>query len=222
MGPQGNQRLTSIVAMGLHGEIGVQNRLPWKLRSDLRFFKKTTLDNIIVMGRKTADSVGGSLPKRHNIVLSCGPMEHAENPNFEQAASVSEALRLMSLKPEKEAFVIGGALTYQAFSPFVDRYLITKVKGEFPEADAFFDRSILGDMANWSLRNIPVERVRDADADQYEFSVIELTHNRPQEIAARRVRAIADENECSAIASRGQRAENASETATLDQLFSFA
>lgn len=125
-------------------------------------------------------------------------------------------------QPEKEAFIIGGAQTYCAFSDYVDRYLITLVKDEFPEADAFFDRGILGNMSNWTQRELAVERVQDPQADEFEFSVVELRHKAPEEVAERRKHALAN-RECAALPAQPKKqSRSANEGAALDQLFSFA
>jgi dihydrofolate reductase len=63
--------LTSIVAVNRDGVIGRRNGLPWRLRTDMKFFREQTLDNVVIMGRKTFDSLGrGALPRRYNIIIS--------------------------------------------------------------------------------------------------------------------------------------------------------
>ena len=62
--------LTAIVAMTPERVIGRDNRLPWHLPEDLRFFKRATSGHPVVMGRKTFDSIGKPLPARQNIVLT--------------------------------------------------------------------------------------------------------------------------------------------------------
>lgn len=176
--------LTSIVAVGLRGEIGVRNELPWRLKSDLRFFKRTTLHNLVIMGRKTFQSIGGCLPSRENIVLSHRPTLFEDHAGCHHSHSVGETLHLRE-KCAAEAFVIGGALTYQEFAPFVDRYIVTVVRSAFPAADAFFSEQVIGNEDNWVQRELEVERL-GGDADEYDFSVLELVHRRPSEITAAR------------------------------------
>ena len=188
----GKRTLTSIVAVGLDGAIGVSNELPWRLKSDLQFFKCTTRDNMVIMGRKTFDSIGGCLPNRENIVLSHRATLFEPHDGCVHAHSIGETLFLREKSKAKHAFVIGGALTYEQFAPFVDRYLITLVKSKFPNADAFFDQSIFGDESIWEQNEIAVERCEAADADQYDFSVFELRHKAPAEVAARRAGAVND------------------------------
>jgi dihydrofolate reductase len=178
--------LTSIVAVGLDGAIGVENRLPWRLKSDLRFFKETTKQNVIIMGRKTYDSLGSCLPYRENIVLSHTPSLFPPHEGCHHVHSLSEALTLRTRWPGKSAFVIGGAQTYKQFAPFVDRYLITIVSARFPNADAFFDQGIFGDEKLWEKCPVKVDRVDDAAGDEFEFQVFELRLRDPTIASERR------------------------------------
>ncbi len=184
--------LTSIVAVGLDGEIGVRNELPWRLKSDLRFFQKTTRENVIVMGRKTFESIGGCLPKRENIVLSHSAKLFAPHPGCVLSHTVEETLYLCAKAKKKSSFIIGGSQTYAQFAGFVDRYLVTVVKARFPEADAYFNEDVIGDDDNWAMRELEVERIDEPGADQYDFQIFELLHRRPEEVAARRQAAIED------------------------------
>lgn len=182
--------LTSIVAVGLDGEIGIQNELPWRLKSDLRFFQRTTKENVIVMGRKTFESIGGCLPKRENIVLSHSAKLFEPHPGCVLSHTVEETLYLCEKQKKKSAFVIGGAQTYAQFADYVDRYLVTVVNARFPEADAYFSEGVIGDDNNWDTREIEVDRIEDPAADEYDFQIFELRHRRPGEVAERRKAAI--------------------------------
>lgn len=194
------QRLTSIVALNEQGVIGRKNALPWTIRSDLRFFKKTTLNNVVIMGRRTHDSIGQCLPKRINIILSHNPLSPDMTPQCVLARSISEALFAASYytskKTARKAFVIGGAQTYLEFSPFVDRYLITVVRKEIPDADAYFDKSISSSIEDWDRKLI--EHVDEAQpGDDASYSIWEFSHPNPREVELRRnalVKEFADRN----------------------------
>jgi dihydrofolate reductase len=188
----GAKGLTSIVAVGRDGAIGIANQLPWRLKSDLKFFSKTTQDNVVIMGRKTYESIGGCLPRRENIILSHRASLFPAHPGCSHAHGVGETLFLSETWQNKRTYVIGGAMTYEQFSPFVDRYLITVVDCRFPEADAFFDQSIIGDEAQWEKKVVEIDRIDDPTADEHEFSVIELMHRKPDTVAERRRAAIAE------------------------------
>lgn len=177
--------LTSIVAIGELGEIGVNNSLPWRLKSDLRFFKQTTVGNVILLGRKTYDGIG-CLKGRENIVLSHRASLFEAHEGCRHAHSVGEALFLRGKHASKHAFVIGGAITYKEFAPYVDRYLLTFVKARFPKADSHLDQAIFGNPDDWDMNEIEIERLSVPGSDDFDFSVVELTHKRAPEIAEAR------------------------------------
>lgn len=134
-----SQRVTAIVAMDRHGLIGDGNNLPWKLSSDLQRFKRTTMGHMLVMGRKTFDSIGKPLPGRRTIVLSRNrglsiegvQVAHDWNSVLECAGN------------ETHLFVVGGAEIYKLLLPYCDDVLVTRVmtqaKGDvfFPEWDSW-------------------------------------------------------------------------------------
>lgn len=214
--------LTSIVAVGLGGEIGVENRLPWRLKSDLRFFQRTTEGNIVIMGRKTFDSIGGCLPKRENIVLSHRATLFERHPGCAHAHGIGETLYLRERQARKQAFVIGGAVTYEQFAPFVDRYLITFVGAHFPEADAHFDRTLLGQDDDWVEKEIEVDRVEDPTADQFDFTVMELTLRNPEAARERRLQELKKYKEKNPFLVRKSIKARARNGETLDQILSWA
>ena len=62
--------ISIIAAIGKNRELGIDNKLIWDIPSDLKFFRKTTSGHTVLMGRKTYESIGRTLPKRRNIVIS--------------------------------------------------------------------------------------------------------------------------------------------------------
>ncbi len=118
--------------MSLNRVIGAGNRIPWHLPEDFKWFKQMTTGHIIVMGRKTFESIGKPLPNRTTIVISRsqGPI-----PGVHTISSLDE---LQHLDPAgKEIFICGGAQVYaQALSLCSDLFL-TLVKRDV-EGDAFF------------------------------------------------------------------------------------
>lgn len=124
-----------IVAVDNNGGIGIRGRLPWRLSSDLRRFKKLTMGHHIIMGRKTYQSIGRSLPGRTTIVLT-------RNKDFSAdgclvASSLNEALTLAEGRGEQEAFVIGGGEIFKEIIDRADRIYLTRVITVM-EADTFF------------------------------------------------------------------------------------
>lgn len=214
--------LTSIVAVGLDGAIGVQNRLPWKLKSDLRFFQRTTKSNVVIMGRKTYDSIGGCLPHRENLVLSHRAQLFEAHRGCTHTHSLEETLFARGKWARKDAFVIGGAVTYALFAPYVDRYLITVVDARFPEADAFFSEAVFGADEEWETKAVEVELADDGMSDEYAFQVYELRHKRADEIAARRVAAASRFRERNHILKRQSVIKRGKTGATLSEILSLA
>ncbi len=130
--------ITIIAAMTRDRVIGNGNALPWHLPEDLRHFKRITAGNTVLMGRKTFESIGKPLPRRHNVVVSA---TMAATPGVDVCASVDEGLA-RARSYGKEVFVIGGAQVYRQALARADRMLISHVRDahqgdtRFPEFDA--------------------------------------------------------------------------------------
>lgn len=168
------KRLTSIVAIDLRGAIGCDNTLPWRLKTDMAFFRKQTLGNSVIMGRKTFDSLGGKpLPKRNNIVLSHNATLIQSEPSCRLAHSVDETLCVTSKLNDDEAFVIGGAQTYGQFDDLVDRYLVTVVDHQVPNADAFLSQQVLNSLRDWERKEVGKFDAIDGQ-DEFAFSIFEI------------------------------------------------
>ena len=122
--------MIAIAAMSRNRVIGAEGRIPWHIPDDLKFFKRTTLGHIIVMGRKTYDSLGKPLPGRENWVVS----REAEIPgvrvlrSFDAVEEPSDG-RLL--------YLIGGAQLYAALLPRCSELLLTRVDLQV-EGDTFF------------------------------------------------------------------------------------
>ncbi len=138
-----NSPLTLIAALAHNRVIGRDNRLPWRLPADLRFFKQMTLGKPLLMGRRTWESIGRPLPGRRMIVLSRDPDYSA--PGCVVAPSLDAALR--EADAVSEIMVIGGALLYAQTLPLADRLYLTQVDAEIA-GDAWFPQWELQD---WRL-----------------------------------------------------------------------
>ena len=192
MGHGQNGILTSIVAMDLRGAIGCKNALPWRLRSDLAFFKSTTLDSCVIMGRKTFESLGSKcLPKRDNVVLSHNNVLFPATDRCKLALSIPEALFTAEQFRVDETFIIGGGLTYSQFAPLVDRYLVTIVDHEVSEADAYVSEDILSDLRKWDRDEIAKYPATDGQ-DDHPFAVYEIFAPDAEKRAAKRAELVAN------------------------------
>ncbi len=121
----------AIAAMSLNRVIGAGSKIPWHLPEDFKWFKQTTTGHVIVMGRKTFESIGKPLPNRETVVLSRSQFSH---PAVRVIRDVAE---LSALAGDREVFICGGAQIYaQTLSLCSDLYL-TLVKRTV-EGDAFF------------------------------------------------------------------------------------
>lgn len=135
-----------ICAISKNNVIGNENKLPWNLSEDLKRFKKLTSNNLIVMGRKTFDSIGRPLPNRKNIVLSNNL--NLKIDGVEVFNSPDEVISLYKEKPEKkDMYIIGGTFVYKLFLEYCDYLYITYVDKNF-EGDAFFPKI---DWKAWNL-----------------------------------------------------------------------
>lgn len=141
-----------IWAMEKNGGIGRGNTLPWHLPTDLMYFKKLTKGNVVVMGRKTFDSIGKPLPGRINVVLSNS--EDFHQPGVFHFRNVQQFLQSKFAKQHK-VFVIGGAQIYKAFMPHAKSLFITHIHESF-EADVFMeiDLTKLKHCATLHIKNV--------------------------------------------------------------------
>lgn len=124
-----------ILAVDKNFAIGKDNKLLFHISEDLKHFKRTTLNSIVIMGRKTFESMGGALPNRDNIVLS-------RNRNYKAEDALvfnnkNEVLRYVKENPASEVFVIGGEDIVDLFLDDCDEAIITKVMEEVEDADTF-------------------------------------------------------------------------------------
>jgi len=142
-----------IVANSKNGVIGKDGHMPWNLPGDLRRFKKITANSIIIMGRKTHESIGKVLLNRYNFVISKGVLK---TPGIHPFSNIESSLEFAKLVfPECKIFVIGGASIYKQFlrKNLVNRIYQTVIDKDF-EGDTFFDF----DKENWKIiEEIPFE-----------------------------------------------------------------
>ncbi len=157
--------ISIIVAIADDNVIGIENRLPWKLPADMRWFRLHTLGKPIVMGRKTFESFGGKpLPDRTNIVVTNDMNYQREGAVV--AHSIDEALQLAG--DAEEVMIIGGDSFYRQMLPRADRFYLTQVHGKF-EADAWFPEFDLNEWEELERTEYPVD-----EANPYPCSFIVL------------------------------------------------
>ena len=120
--------------MSLNRVIGAGNRIPWHLPEDFKWFKKMTTGQVIVMGRKTFESIGKPLPNRTTIVLTRSPEAIAG------VRTISDLSQLSQVDPAlagREIFICGGAQLYQQALPLCSDLYLTLVR-RVVEGDTLF------------------------------------------------------------------------------------
>jgi len=128
--------VSSIVATSLNHAIGKDNKLLWHLPADLKFFKTTTMGCPVIMGRKTFQSIGKTLPGRKNVVITRDKNFNSDNQfDILVVGSLDEAL--VKLHSENEVFIIGGGEIYQQSMDSVDTIYLTLVNTVI-DADVYF------------------------------------------------------------------------------------
>ena len=133
-----NSPKISIIAAVASGNraLGKDNKLIYYIHEDLKRFRKLTEGHVIIMGRKTFESIGQPLPNRISIIITRDPEYMAEGCIV--VHSLDEALRLPSVaQGDNEVFVIGGGQIYQEAIKLADKLYLTIVEGN-PDADTFF------------------------------------------------------------------------------------
>lgn len=155
-------RITLIAAVAENGVIGRENALPWHLPADLARFKRRTEGHVVIMGRRTFESVGQPLPRRRSIVVT--RKHDFRAPGAEIAHSLEEAIERGRETETDEIFILGGAEIYALALPDVDRLELTIVHAEII-GDTFFPELDLGE---WTL--LEDERHEADDRHDYAFS----------------------------------------------------
>ena len=144
-----------IVAVDKNWAIGKDNKLLVSIPQDMKFFRETTMDKVVVMGRKTLESFPGGQPlkKRTNIVLT-----RDKNYKVKDAIvvhGVEELLEELKNYDEKEIYVIGGESIYRALLPYCKVAHVTKIDHAY-EADTYFPN--LDEMEEWEVTGVSEEQ----------------------------------------------------------------
>ncbi|MFY8206133.1 MAG: dihydrofolate reductase [Arenimonas sp.] len=126
-------RISLIAALDRNRAIGFDNALPWRLPDDLKRFKSLTVGKTVLMGRKTAESLGRALPDRRNLVLT-----RSGQVPFEGMQAVGALEDALALCGNDELMVIGGGEIYALALPLARQMHLTHVDTALPQADAWF------------------------------------------------------------------------------------
>lgn len=129
------REFTAVVAVDEAWCIGKGGEIPWRLSEDLKQFKRLTTGHVIIMGRKTHDSIARALPGRRNIVLSRQP-DYAPAQGCELAHGLDDLLELLDGEL-RHCFVIGGSAIYEMLMPWTTRCVLTVVDVTIQGGDAY-------------------------------------------------------------------------------------
>lgn len=154
--------ITLIAAIGRNNEIGYNNQLLWNIPEDMKHFKTYTMGKVVIMGRRTFESIGKALPGRKTIVVSSRNI----NNTAIRATSIESALSVDHCYPE--LVVIGGEMLYEQTIGLADKLVITHIDAEF-SADAFFPKI---DLKVWKIN----KSVESKD-DNYNYKFVEYIRN---------------------------------------------
>jgi len=158
--------ISHVVALSNNNVIGVDNNLPWNLKTDLSHFKEYTTNKVIVMGRKTYESIGKPLPNRLNYVVS-QTINHIEGAFvFDSIESaIKNARDYCKENSLDEVVIIGGGFLFRDTLPITNKLVLTKVNCEI-EGDVFYPEIDLSDWVEKDSRDF----IKDKDND-YDFRV---------------------------------------------------
>lgn len=159
--------VSAIVAVAENGVIGKDNDIPWRLSSDMKYFKRTTINHHVITGRNNFLSIGRPLPKRTNVIITRNLFYAVENCLI--AHSVEDALQIALDNGEEEAFIIGGAKIYELSLPYWDKLYLTKVHAKV-EGDVLFPEL---NMEEWKLISSEDHSADEKNEFDYTFQVFE-------------------------------------------------
>ena len=140
--------MISVVAVDKNWGIGKNGSMPWNIPGEQKFFKETTMGGVVVMGRKTLESLPGQQPLkgRRNIIISRNRAFMIEKA--ETVSSTEALFNLLGCENPNKVFLIGGAQIYKLLIPHCTKAIVTKVKGEY-DVDTYHPD--LDNISNWRL-----------------------------------------------------------------------
>lgn len=156
--------LSIIVAIAENNVIGGENKLLWHLSEDLKRFKEITMNNTIIMGRKTFESLPGILPGRKHIVITRDENYNVDSDQVEIVHSIQDVIDEYSNNSDN-AFIIGGGEIYDLFFPYCSKLYLTKVKRAF-SGDTYFPDI---DFSKWKVTYSSGENKDNKTGIEYEF-----------------------------------------------------
>lgn len=158
----GNRRVTLVAAYATGNRaIGKGGHLPWHLPEDLAHFRSVTTGQVIVMGRKTYESIGRPLPNRRTIVVSGNPGWRPDSDVAKGLVAVAPTVKDALLLTGWDAMVVGGEKVYRTAMPYATHQILTEVRLDV-EGDTFyptFDTEVWEEVKREVSDTAPLDRV---------------------------------------------------------------
>jgi dihydrofolate reductase len=129
------KRISMVAAMAKNRVIGAANDIPWKVPGEQQHFRRLTEGQLVVMGRRTYESIGRPLPNRDILVM--GRQRAASAARVSSCGTLQEAIERIASDPREEVFIAGGEQIYRLFLPYADTVYLTVIELE-PAGDARF------------------------------------------------------------------------------------
>ena len=162
--------ISAIVAVDKDWGIGYQGQLLEHLPPDMKYFKELTTNHVVVMGRKTWDSLPiKPLPNRTNLIITKNPIGKPLEPDY-QFADMDAAIEIITTDITTDAFIIGGGEIYKQLLPYCDRVYVTFIGKSHENVDTYFPN--LDKDPNWEVSTCT--ELRDYGNIPYAF----LTYDR--------------------------------------------
>ena len=127
--------ISMIASVGRNMELGKNNNLIWHFKDDMKFFKETTMGHKVIIGRKTYESLPGSLPGREMIVISTKTVDE----NVQVIDNINSIVDKYK-DSDEEIFIIGGASIYKELMTYAGRLYLTEIDAYSKDADTFFPK----------------------------------------------------------------------------------
>jgi dihydrofolate reductase len=164
-----------IVATDINGGIGKDNKLLCTLKDDMKHFKETTEGHIVVMGRKTFESIGKPLPDRTNIVLTRSMTKTESLDRFLEddvlyLDNIESILHNNLMYPSRQVFIVGGQQIYEQFLSYANRIYLTRILHEF-DFDTFFPK--INIMEDWHIREQKYYEQNERNEHAFLISVLD-------------------------------------------------
>jgi dihydrofolate reductase len=164
-------KVSLIAAVAENGVMGKGDWLPWEIKSEFQYFKKTTLGHPIIFGRKTLETLGGPLPKRENIVVTRDPNYTTEGAVVKHTleAAITHAKATAERDGVEQVFVGGGAEIYALALPHADRLYLTEIHLK-PDGDTVFPPF---DRGEWNEVKREFHKAKEGESADYTITVLE-------------------------------------------------